>query len=152
ARLLAGGRDYLAGAVLALVLTKPQTGVVLVGAVLVWAARQGRWPILVGFLACLSALCLVSFVVLPDWPWQLLNAVDQTPLVTRDSPWLSVTWWAVLRTLGAPSFILWPAYGAVAGLCLLLVLRKAWDRQATAELVFACAIPTTFMVVPYVRL
>ena len=151
-RLLDMGRDYLAGAVLALVLTKPQTGVVLVGAILLWAARQHRRPVLTGFSACLAALCVVSFGVIPDWPWQLHDALEQMPLVTQNSPWLSVTWWAVLESLGVPCLGLWPAYIAVAGPCLLLLLRTAWDRHATAGTVFAWAIPTTFMVVPYARL
>jgi hypothetical protein len=151
-RLLHVGRDHLAGAVLALVLTKPQIGVVLVGAVLLWAARQHRRPVLIGFSACLAAVCVVSFAVLPDWPRQLHDALEQTPLVTQDSPWLSVTWWAVLQSLGVPQLGLLPAYIAVAGPCLLLLFRTAWDRRTTAEVVFAWAILTTFMVVPYARL
>jgi hypothetical protein len=151
-RLLHEGRVHLAGVVLALVLTKPQIGVVLVGAMLLWAARQHRWPVLIGFFVCLLALCLVSFAVLPKWPWQLLDALERTPLVTQNSPWLSVTWWAVLQTLGVPRYGVWPVYIAVAGPCLLLLLRMAWDRQAVAGTVLAWAIPTTFMVVPYARL
>jgi hypothetical protein len=151
-RLLEARRDYLAGAALALALTKPQIGVVVVGVLLLWAARQRRWPVLVGFFACLPFLCLFSFAVLPDWPWLLLQALDQTPLVTQDSPWLSVTWWAVLKTLELPRFGLLPVYIAVAGTFLLLVLRKAWSRQAELGSIVALAIPTTFMVVPYARM
>jgi hypothetical protein len=154
-RLLDLGRDRLAGVVLALVLTKPQIGVLAVGALLLWSARQRRWPVLVGFCTCLLALCLVSFAVLPEWPWQLLGALERTPLVTQDSPWLSVTWWAVLETLtilAIPYPALWLAYLVVAGPCLLLLLRKAWDRQVEAGDVLALAIPTTFLVVPYARL
>jgi hypothetical protein len=145
-------RDYLAGAVLALTLTKPQTGVVLVGTVLLWAARQHRRPVLIGFSACLAGLFVVSFAVIPSWPWQLHDALKQTPLVTQDSPWLSVTWWAVLDSLGVPGLGFLLAYVAVAGPCLLLLLRTAWDRRATVGVVFAWAILTTFMVVPYARL
>jgi hypothetical protein len=151
-RLLHAGRDHLAGAILALALTKPQIGVVLIGTLLIWAARRHGWPILVGFSTCLLTLCLVSFAVLPDWPWQLLDALKRTPLVTQDSPWLSVTWWAVLQTLEVPRLAVWPAYLAVAGPCLLLLLRTAWDRQAAAGTLIAWAIPATFMVVPYARL
>jgi hypothetical protein len=151
-RLLAKERDFSAGAVLAFLLTKPQVGVVLVAALLLWGARQRRWPALVGFSACLSTLCLISFALMPDWPWQLVDALDRNPLVTEDSPWLSVTWWAVLRTLGLPHFAAWLAYVAVVGPCLFLLVHKAWDRQATIETVIAGAIPTTFMVVSYARI
>jgi MFS family permease len=145
-------RDYLAGPVLALMLTKPQIGVVIVGAILLWAVRQHRWPVLIGFTACLVALCIVCFAVIPDWPWQVQEALERTPLVTKDSPWLSVTWWAVLESLGVPRLGLWPAYVAVAGPSLVLLLRIAWDCNATAGMVFAWAVLTTFMVVPYARL
>jgi hypothetical protein len=151
-RLLATGRDFTAGAVLALVLTKPQIGVLFVAALLLWAARQQRWPVLIGFSASLSALCLVSSALMPDWPWQLVAALNRTPLVTEDSPWLSVTWWALVRTLRLPRFGLWPAYVLVAGPCLLLLLHESWDRRAAVGTVIELAIPTTFMVVPYARL
>jgi hypothetical protein len=151
-RLLDVGRDYPAGAVLALVLTKPQLGVVLTGGILLWVARQRRWPVLLGFSACLLVVCVVSFAVIPDWPWQLQAALERTPLVTQDSPWLSVTWWAVLRSMGVPRFGFWPAYLAIACPCLLILFRKAWDRHATAGVVLAWAILSTFMVVPYARL
>jgi hypothetical protein len=150
-RLLEARRDYLAGAVLALVLTKPQIGVVIVGTLLLWTVRRRRWPVLVGFFSCLSVLCGVSFAVLPDWPWLLLNALEQTPLVTRDSPWLSVTWWAVLQTLELPRSVLWPAYIAMAGACLLVLLRRVWDSNSELGSLVALAIPTTFIVVPYAR-
>jgi hypothetical protein len=151
-RLLDVGRNYLAGAVLALVLTKPQIGVVLTGGILLWAARQHRWQVLIGFSLCLLAICLVSFTVIPDWPWQLRSALEQTPLVTQDSPWLSVTWWAALQSLGVPRIGFWPAYGAIAGPCVLLLFREAWDRRTTVGIVVAWAILSTFMVVPYARL
>jgi hypothetical protein len=151
-RLLEAGRDYLAGAVLALALTKPQIGVVVVGALLLWAARQKRRPVLVGFFACLTVLCVVSFAFLSDWPWLLFEALKQTPLVTRDSPWLSVTWWAVLQTLEFPRLGLWPAYFAVAGPFLLLLLRQAWNHHSELGSIVALSIPTTFMVVPYARI
>jgi hypothetical protein len=151
-RLLEEGRDGLAGGVLALLVTKPQVGIILVGALLLWAARQRRWPVLVGFSTCLLTLCLVSFAVLPRWPWALLEALQFTPLVTRDSPWLSVTWWAVLQTLEVHRLGFWPAYIAVAGPCLLMLLRRAWDSQRTGGAVVAWAILTTFLVVPYLRL
>jgi hypothetical protein len=151
-RLLGLGRDCLAGAILALVLTKPQIGIVLAGGLLFWATRQRRWPVLIGFSACLLAICVVSFGVIPDWPWQLRSALARTPLVTQDSPWLSVTWWAALETIGVPRLGFWLAYIAVACPCLLLLFIKAWDRHTSAEVVVAWAILSTFMVVPYARL
>jgi len=151
-RLLEARRDFLAGAVLALALTKPQIGAVVVGALLLWAARQRRWKVLYGFFLCLSLLCLGSFAVLPSWPRLVLNALKQTPLVTQDSPWLSVSWWTVLQTLEIPRFTLIPAYIAVAGPCLLILVRRAWDSCTELGALLALAIPTTFIVVPYARL
>jgi hypothetical protein len=151
-RLLEAGRDRLAGGVLALVLTKPQIGTLVVCALLIWAARQRRWPVLVGFCVCLLSLCLVSFAVMPHWPRQLLGALERSPLVTRDSPWLSVTWWAVLKTLEIKHPLFLPVYLAVAVPSLLLLVCKAWNREATVGSVLACSIPLTFMVVHYARL
>jgi hypothetical protein len=47
--------------------------------------------------------------------------------------------------------VLLPAYIAIAGACLLLLLRKAWDSNSEVGSLAALAIPITFMVVPYAR-
>jgi hypothetical protein len=151
-RLLALGRDFWAGTVLALLLTKPQVGIVLAAALLLWSARQHRWSVLLGFALSVSILCAVSFVLLPRWPWQLAEALDQTPLVTQDSPWPSVTWLAVLRTAGAHGSVLWLLYFAAAAPGGALLLVGAWNRQMALNQVIAWAIPITFVVVPYARL
>jgi hypothetical protein len=150
-RLLEERRDLLAGGVMAAVATKPQLGIVLLPVILIWAARQRRWRVLQGFAGGLTGLCLAAFVVQPGWPLEMYRALERTPLVTKDAPWLGTTWWSVLRALGIPGWELWAAYLAVAGASILWVLATAWDRRRSADQVICVSILATFFVVSYAR-
>jgi hypothetical protein len=150
-RFLDRGADRRAGWALALLMTKPQLGIVLVFAIVVWAARQRRWRVIEGLVTALAGLCLVSFLTVPDWPWQIRQALEQTPLVTAASPWLGTTWWAVPQTVGLRGYLLWGAYLVVAGPCLVVIFKVAWNRRSSAGAVIGGALVGTFVVVPYAR-
>src|SRR5439155_21109105 len=128
-RLLEGGLDRSAGAVLAWVTIKPQlTGVLLLG-LLLWAARRGRWGVIQGFAAVLALLCLASFAVLPAWLPEMLSATRRTPPPTDYFPWIGTTWYLLLKGAGLRSWGLQAAYAAVALPFLGAVARAALDRS-----------------------
>jgi hypothetical protein len=150
-RLLDAGGDRAAGGALALLTTKPQLALVVVPALGIWAARQGRWGVIKGFAATLLALCLVSTLVLPSWLPEMLGATRQTPPPTEYFPWLGNTWFLILRTLGPRGWGLWAAYLLVAVPALGLVLRSALATERAHHEVMALGLLATFFVVPYGR-
>jgi hypothetical protein len=149
-RLLAGGRDRAAGAALAFLTTKPQLALV-VPALGIWSARQGRWGVVKGFALTLFALCLLSTLVVPSWLPEMLGATRRTLPPTEYFPWLGNTWFLILRTLGMRGWALWAAYLLVALPVLGVVLRSALAPDRPHHEVMALGLLATFFVVPYGR-
>jgi hypothetical protein len=150
-RLLDAGRDLAAGAALAFLTTKPQLALVVVPALGIWAARQGRWDVVKGLAATLAALCLLCTLVLPSWLPEMLGATRRTLPPTEYFPWLGNTWFLILRTLGARGLGLWATYLMVAIPALVLVLRSALATDRPHHDVMALGLLATFLVVPYGR-
>jgi hypothetical protein len=148
-RLLEKRRDWLAGSVLAWLTIKPQlTGVFLL-AVLVWMGRQHRWGLLRGFAATLGLLAIMSTLVLPDWPIQMLRAPGRIPLPTHYFPWVGSTWLLVLKTLLLPSWWVVGLYLIVALPLLVAVMRQAFDRDSSLKDVMSLSLLAAFFVAPY---
>src|SRR5262249_14796227 len=95
--LLAARWDRCAGAVLVLLTHKPQLVVVLLPAALLWAVWQRRWGVLQGFLAASAGLSLASWLVIPWWPAQMVDALRQVPPPTEHFPWIGNSWFLVLK-------------------------------------------------------
>jgi hypothetical protein len=150
-RLLERGLDRAAGMVLAWVTIKPQLAAVLLLAVLLWAARRGRWGVVQGFAAMLALLCLASLVVLPSWPAEMLGATRRTPPPTEYFPWIGATWYLFLKGAGLRSWPLDAAYLAVGLAYLGAVLRVAIDRSSPVRDVFSLGLLAAFFVAPYGR-
>jgi hypothetical protein len=150
-RLLERGSDRLAGVALACLTTKPQVTVVLVLALLLWAARQRRWGVVQGFLLALTALALASAWVVPAWPIEMVRASQRTPQPTAYFPWIGTTWFLILKTIGLESWRLWGLYLAAAIPFLVLVVRAALDRSRPLEDIMALGLLAAFIVAPYGR-
>jgi hypothetical protein len=150
-RLLEGGRDLPAGAVLAWVTIKPQLTAVLLLGVLLWAARRGLWRVIQGFAVMLALLCLASFAVLPTWLDEMLGSTRRTPVPTDYFPWIGVTWYLLLKGAGLRSWGLYAAYAALVLPFLGAVVRAALDRSRPLRDVLSLGLLAAFFVAPYGR-
>jgi hypothetical protein len=150
-RLLDAGRDRFAGAALACLTIKPQLAAVFVLAMGIWAVRRGRWGVVQGFALTLALVCLVSALIVPSWPIEMLGATRRTPPPTEYFPWLGTTWFLILRTLGLRTWWLWILYLAVAIPLLWRVLMLAFDLRSPLGDVMAVGLLAAFFVAPYAR-
>ena len=82
-------RDVVAGIVLALTTIKPQMILLFVPWVVVWAAAQGRWRVVVAFAASLAAFAAIPLIWLPSWPADFLRQLNAYTSYTELG---SVTW------------------------------------------------------------
>src|SRR5262249_18278834 len=90
-KLLAQGKDGLAGAALAGMTTKPQLAAVLVLMLLIFTVRQRRWRVVTGFVVAMVALALIGAAIVPTWPLEMLRAAERTPPPTAYFPWIGTT-------------------------------------------------------------
>lgn len=144
-------RDGAAGCVLALLTIKPQLTLLLVAALLGWAARHQRWTVVRNFVVTLSALCIVSTLAWPAWIPSMLAATTVTPMPTRYFPGLGTTWMAALTAVGVGGVLLALAYAAVVMPLMLALLRMTLKPGALLEDIFGLALIAPFFVVPYAR-
>jgi hypothetical protein len=151
-RLTEAGFDYLAGGILALATFKPQLVVVLIPALLLRSARARRWGVLVGFVAAAAALCLVSFALLPSWPYEFLWAVRNLPVISAARPEVAVAWWTVLRAAGLSGWPLAAAYAFLALPLALLIAHSAWQAQRPVFDLLAWGLLAAFIVAPYAQI
>jgi hypothetical protein len=149
---LRDGQDRAAGVTLAWLTVKPQVTFILLGAILVWAARKDRWKVVRSFCAALAVLTMVSALIVPNWPLEMLAAIRRTPVPTEIYPELGGTWPLVLRTIGLGGWSLGVAWAALALPAGFLVLHAAWDRNRTPGEVLATGILAAFFAAPYGRL
>jgi hypothetical protein len=150
-RLMQARHDGLAGAALAWLTIKPQLTVLLLPAVLLWSARQGRWRVVGGFTATLAVLVLASFAVLPGWVRAFLRAPKVTPPPTEYFPWIGSTWFLLLKGVGLRSWGLWGLYLLGAVPFVVAVLRAALDRARPVEDVLSLSLLAAYVVAPYGR-
>jgi hypothetical protein len=148
-RLIERGADVWGGVALAWLNVKPQMSVVVIPAVLVWSARQGRWNVARGFAAMLGGLCLASTLLIPTWPWDMLQAPRLSPLPSATNPEDGVTWLSALQTLGLKGRSLVLAYAAAAVSATVLVLRAGGNRVRASSEVFALGAVAAFFVSPH---
>jgi hypothetical protein len=150
--LMQRGHDRRAGAALAGLTIKPQLTMLLIVAILLWSARQGRRGVVVGFLATLTLLAVAGAMVVPSWPILMLRAPAETPLPSEPFPWIGVSWLLVLRTLGLRSWSLWTLDAAVAVPVVVAVLRAALRRTtALGDLVAMSLLAVPFFA-PYCQI
>jgi hypothetical protein len=150
-RLLEAGWERSAGVALAWLTIKPQLTAVLLLAVLIRMVRQRRWQVVGSFFCTLSLLALLSTLIVPSWPTEMLRAPLKTPSPTEYYPWIGNAWFLVLRALGLSRWAVWVLYLAVALPLLGLIVRAAWDRISSLLDVMALSLLAAFFVAPYAR-
>lgn len=149
-RLLEGGRDRSAGAVLAWLAFKPQLTAVVIGGVLLWSMRRGRWGVVGGCLTTLALLVLGFALIVPGWPAQLIAALREYPPPTAHVLGMGASWYAALKTIGLRGWALGLVYAAGAAAAVAAVLR-ATGRDRPLHDVLALGLLGAFVVVPYGR-
>lgn len=143
--------DRSAGAVLVWLTIKPQLTLVLLVAVLAWSVRRRRWGIVRGFAGGLLAILLVSGWAVPAWPYEMLQATKDAPLVTVAYPWVGTTWMSLAGTIGLGGWSLWLVYASGAVPLVILALQTALDRSRPIADVLATSLLAAFFVAPYAR-
>jgi hypothetical protein len=149
--LLHARRDFAAGCALALAGTKPQvTGLVLI-ALLIWSLRQRRTGVVAGCLTAAVALCVVSTLIVPEWPLAMVRATRITPPPSEYIKGLGTTWLLVLKALGARRSALYGAYLALALPMLVGLARVSVSRFSRVDDVLGLGLIASFFVAPYSR-
>ncbi|MBV8127927.1 MAG: hypothetical protein JO114_09775, partial [Planctomycetaceae bacterium] len=128
-----------------------QLTILVLPGVLLWAARRRRWGVVVGFAATLAVLALASWLLIPGWLGQMLDAPRQTPPPTENSPWIGTTWFLLLKSAGFRSWSFWALYALVAAPLLATVLKASLDRSKPLHDVLALGLLAACIVAPYGR-
>jgi hypothetical protein len=135
--------DLLAGALLALSTIKPQIVILLIPALMFWAAYQKRWRLVIGAVASMALLVIISTLILPDWMFQQLEQVrsysSYTPIGTP-SAIFSLWWPDAGKVIG-------PIFSVVAILAVLYIWKRSWrqDFQFILPAIFLTLAATNFV-------
>src|SRR5262249_16177856 len=128
-RLLESGKDRSGGAVLAWLTIKPQVTVLVLFAVPLWALRQRRWGIVVGFTVMLAILVLGSSLFIPALPFPMIGPFRQVTVSDRFFPWVGAPVFLALRTRGLRTGGFWGLYAALAVPLGWALLKAAVGRS-----------------------
>src|SRR5262249_27144477 len=97
----------------------------------------------------LAVLCLISTLVLPRWPVEMLLATRHTPLPTDYFPGLGSTWFLALKAHGLSGWQLWTLYLAVAIPAIAAVGNVARTSASPLPDVLSISLLAVFFVAPY---
>ena len=123
--MMAQGRDWWAGAVVAVTTIKPQMSFLLIPWLLWWTAWQDRWRVWEGFLATMALLTGLSFVLLPTWLSGFLQDVRNYDVISGTDYTYSLTWSIIQRFLELGPLI----NGLAVGAFLLWASWTMWRRR-----------------------
>ncbi len=118
---LHAGRDWWAGAFLALSTIKPQMVFLIIPLLLLWSLTKRRWGVALGFGLAMIALAGSGWLLVPDWIVQSIAGMQQ---------------YARYTAYGGPSWLLteyyFPFLGRPANIALTLALvgYLAWQWRA----------------------
>ena len=85
------GRDWAAGAVVAVATIKPQMSFLLIPWILWWSAWQSRWRVWKGFGLAMGLLVGGSFLLVPTWLSEFLLGIRRYDVVSG-TDYHSLTW------------------------------------------------------------
>lgn len=142
-RAIQGKMDALAGILLAVATVKPQPALFLVPIILLWAARHGRWRMVIGAVGTLGALAGVATILVPTWLLDFIAAVRAYTQYEPIGPPLQIlAEWALPAPWG---FYLWTvmALGLVAWLFGRAFEKSDQPFDGFLDVVVLAAIVTT---------
>jgi hypothetical protein len=141
-------RPWLAGAVLGLLVIKPQLALLLP----ILLLGTGRWKAALAAALTGGTFCAISWLVLGPAPWIEFfrtTAIVSSNLATGHLPWGKIpSLFVAVRWVGLG---IEPAYGVqiAAGAVVAAVTLWAWRRSAPLDLKLALTVFATFLVSPY---
>lgn len=142
------GTDALAGALLALTTVKPQMQFLVIPLLLLWALRERRWQVMVGFGAAMAVLLGASFALLPGWLGEWLAQVRLYPSYTPPSVLFILTHETLPLGAAADAAQAVMAVGLVAYL-LFEGWRVLWRRDdARLDWLIGLTLVVTHLVAP----
>lgn len=147
--------DFAAGACAAVLLAKPQLGLLPVLVLLAASWRQRRPWAAAGLIGVSAALAVAGMAVVPTWPLDFLAAPRRNPAATFGLKGFSTTLWEILNTFvgfqGAAGMAAYALLAAVGALLAAGLAQMAWDRRTSLERLFAAAALASFFLMPYIR-
>lgn len=148
-------RDFAAGACAAVLLAKPQLGLLPVLMLLAASWRQRRPWAAAGLVGVSAALAAAGMAFVPTWPLDFLAAPRRNPAATFGLAGFSTTLWEFLNTFvgfqGAAGTAAYALLALVGALLAMGLVQTAWDRRASLERLFAAAVLASFFLMPYIR-
>lgn len=151
--LASGWRAWLAGMSLALLVVKPHLALVPLALVLLWAIRQRRWQVPLGFGLGVGALAAVAFAIQPSWLGEWISVLREPPIeIARLSPEFAPTvrHSAGLWLPGTAADALSIAVGFGAGCAALWWLWRSRPTPSIAQVV-SLGTAVLFLVTPYAQ-
>lgn len=145
-------REGLSGAALAISTIKPQTGVLIVPLLLIWAWRTRRYRLLTGFGMVFGGLMLASFIAQPSWFGDWLGQIERYEGYTETLP----TAYHVTHAIDAIPDRIKNAAQVALSLGLLFLVGQFWkDRLMQADgdnflWGYALTMTVTLLIVPRV--
>lgn len=132
-------RDVLAGALLALSISKPQMSFLLIPFVLLWGLRLRRWRLVFSFGLFFGALLALSFALIPSWLMDWLRQLYAYPSYTELASPVAIF---VEALMGGEHWLTWVLSGA-----LLLALLWEWrSSMGSADPVFQWTAAMTLVI------
>jgi hypothetical protein len=119
-------RDILAGACLALSMSKPQMSFLIIPFTLLWAFSNKRWRLVQSILLSSILLWVLPLILLPDWPVQWIRQVIEYPTYTVQIGSIVEIISGLIPTL---SLLLSLALNAFFGLFMLREWLLAWGKD-----------------------
>lgn len=138
---LARGRDNVAGVALFFSTIKPQMGYLFIPFVILWALRYRRFRVLFVFGGVTAAALAASFIFLPSWLTEWLDAVFNYTTYTGNT---SANRLLIESYLGLPSFIEGLVNAALYG-CALWAAYTVIVLRRSERFLWACALMFTIL-------
>lgn len=143
--------ELVGGAIIALLILRPNPVIYFLPVMLIWAMVQKRWRILVGFGTFILLLLSVSELIEPGWTiaWLKYTIGDQGKLYTYGQ--ISPTLWGMLVDFGASwdPLLRNSVYSFVAILLCLAGIRLTFLKAIPLDLLISILITISLCITPY---
>ena len=136
-------RPFWAGVVLSFIIVKPNPFIAFVPLVGLWLLQRRRWSVIVGGVAGVLALLVITWAAQPGWLLEWLNVREKTAVVT-----ITPTLWGLAADLAGAW---WLPLGLLMTICA--VGGTGWfifsRPNLSNEVVISLAIAVSLLTTPY---